>query len=120
MIIMMMMIFTVSSNCTWWSCMEWCLSATQPPDQCVHLYANVRNNGTNIRSDIVCQSGILRKSSFSNYLHFPSNNSTFNLTRNKKFGPSHGIWAPQLSATKIIYFVQLFIAELIYLVSIAL
>ena len=62
MIIMMMMILTVSSNCTWWSCMEWCLSATQPPDQCIHLYANVRNNGTNIRSDIVSQSGILRNS----------------------------------------------------------
>ena len=29
--------------------MEWCLSATQPPDQCIHLYTNVRNNGTDIR-----------------------------------------------------------------------
>merc|ERR1712106_79890 len=28
----------VSDNCTWWSCMEWCLSATQPPDECIHLY----------------------------------------------------------------------------------
>ena len=39
----------VSDNCTWWSCMEWCLSATQPPDECVHLYANVRDNGSTIR-----------------------------------------------------------------------
>ena len=31
-----------SNNCTWWSCMEWCLSATQPPDECIHLYTSVR------------------------------------------------------------------------------
>ena len=34
----------------WWSCMEWCLSGTAPPDECIHLYATVRSNGTNIRS----------------------------------------------------------------------
>ena len=26
-----------------------CLSATQPPDQCIHLYTNVRRNGSNLR-----------------------------------------------------------------------
>jgi len=39
----------VSDNCTWWSCMEWCLSATAPPSECIHLYTNVRNNGSEIR-----------------------------------------------------------------------
>ena len=29
--------------------MEWCLSATQPPSECIHLYTNVRNNGSEIR-----------------------------------------------------------------------
>ena len=29
--------------------MEWCLSATQPPSECLHLYTNVRKNGSEVR-----------------------------------------------------------------------
>ena len=38
--------------------MEWCLSATQPPDECIHLYASVRDNGSTIRSGNI---SVLRK-----------------------------------------------------------
>lgn len=39
----------VSNTCSWWSCMEWCLSSTQPPDSCIHVFSRVRYPGSNIR-----------------------------------------------------------------------
>ncbi|XP_023343289.1 uncharacterized protein LOC111712793 isoform X2 [Eurytemora carolleeae] len=41
--------YVESHECSWWSCMEWCLSSTQPPDSCIHVYTSVRNHGSNIR-----------------------------------------------------------------------
>jgi len=41
--------FVESNECSWWSCMEWCLSSTQPPDECIHVYTSVRDYGSNVR-----------------------------------------------------------------------